>query len=74
MYVLYEWTNKSIQFNSISLDEYRGHQLLEACRQADLPKVKKQLTTDVVNFKHPHSMDSPLVCTKFNLFKFWDDN
>ncbi|XP_072177644.1 poly [ADP-ribose] polymerase tankyrase-2-like [Diadema setosum] len=48
--------------------EYRGHQVLEACRQADLQKVKKQLSADVVNFKHPHTMDTPLHCASSSVF------
>ncbi|XP_789260.4 poly [ADP-ribose] polymerase tankyrase-2 [Strongylocentrotus purpuratus] len=48
--------------------EFRGHQVLEACRQADLAKVKKQLTADVVNFMHPHTMDRPLHCASGSAF------
>lgn len=36
--------------------------MLEACRQADPPRVKKFLTTDMVNFKHPYTGDTPLHC------------
>ena len=42
--------------------EYKGHCLLEACRQADPQKVKKLAIQDAVNFKHPHSHDTPLHC------------
>lgn len=48
----------------LSPDEYRGHSLLEACRQADNAKVKKLIAVDIVNFKHPHSQESPLVDEK----------
>uniref|UniRef100_A0A7R9CVM7 Poly [ADP-ribose] polymerase n=1 Tax=Timema cristinae TaxID=61476 RepID=A0A7R9CVM7_TIMCR len=41
--------------------EFKGHCLLEASRQADPTKVKKYLTPDVVNFKHPYTGDTPLV-------------
>lgn len=43
------------------LDEFKGHYLLEAARQADLTKVKKYLSPDLVNFKHPYTGDTPLV-------------
>ena len=33
------------------LGEFRGHTLLEACRQADVAKAKKALTPDTINFK-----------------------
>ena len=42
-------------------DEFKGHSLLEASRQADPARVKKFLSGDSVNFKHPHSGDTPLV-------------
>lgn len=34
--------------------------MLEACRQADTTKLKKNLTTDTANFAHPYSGDVPL--------------
>ena len=42
-------------------DEFKGHSLLEASRQADPARVKKFLSGDSVNFKHPHTGDTPLV-------------
>ncbi|XP_049764090.1 poly [ADP-ribose] polymerase tankyrase isoform X3 [Schistocerca cancellata] len=42
--------------------EFKGHCLLEAARQADPAKVKKYLSPDVVNFKHPYTGDTPLHC------------
>ncbi|XP_043519928.1 poly [ADP-ribose] polymerase tankyrase isoform X2 [Frieseomelitta varia] len=42
--------------------EYKGHCLLDACRQADLTKLKKYLSQEVVNFKHPYTGDTPLHC------------
>lgn len=39
--------------------EFKGHSLLEGCRQADVARVKKYL--EVVNFKHPYSGDTALV-------------
>ncbi|KAJ8025370.1 Tankyrase-1 [Holothuria leucospilota] len=47
--------------------EYRGHTLLEACRQSDHAKVKKILAVDIVNFKHPHTQESPLHCATTSL-------
>lgn len=40
-------------------DEFKGHSLLEGCRQADLARAKKYL--EVVNFKHPYTGDTALV-------------
>lgn len=40
------------------LDEYKGHLLLEAARQADNTKLKKYLTADIVGFKHPYTGDT----------------
>ncbi|XP_008207481.1 poly [ADP-ribose] polymerase tankyrase isoform X1 [Nasonia vitripennis] len=42
--------------------EYKGHCLLDACRQADPAKLKKYLSPEVANFKHPYSGDTPLHC------------
>ncbi|XP_050594456.1 poly [ADP-ribose] polymerase tankyrase isoform X2 [Bombus affinis] len=42
--------------------EYKGHCLLDACRQADLTKLKKYLSQEVINFKHPYTGDTPLHC------------
>ena len=43
------------------LVEYRGHRLLEAARQADTALVKKNLSSDIVNFRHPYTGDTALV-------------
>ncbi|KAJ8952905.1 hypothetical protein NQ318_006522 [Aromia moschata] len=40
--------------------EYKGHLLLEAVRQADTAKLKKYLTPEIINFKHPYSGDTAL--------------
>uniref|UniRef100_A0A1Y1MGQ1 Poly [ADP-ribose] polymerase n=1 Tax=Photinus pyralis TaxID=7054 RepID=A0A1Y1MGQ1_PHOPY len=40
--------------------EYKGHCLLEASRQSDMTKIKKYLASDIVNFKHPYTGDTPL--------------
>ncbi|KAL0269313.1 UNVERIFIED_CONTAM: hypothetical protein PYX00_007096 [Menopon gallinae] len=42
--------------------EFKGHCLLEACRQTDPAKVKKYLSSDMVNFKHPYTGDTPIHC------------
>lgn len=41
--------------------EFRGHSLLQAARDADLLRVKKHLSADSVNFKHPLTQETPLV-------------
>ncbi|XP_077992722.1 poly [ADP-ribose] polymerase tankyrase-2-like [Glandiceps talaboti] len=48
--------------------EFKGHTLLETCRQADVTRVKKQLTLDIVNFKHPQTHDTPLHCAVASVF------
>ena len=43
--------------------EFKGHCLLEACRQADPQRLKKFLGADVINFKHPYTGDTfSLLC------------
>lgn len=41
-------------------DEFKGHTLLQAAREADMAKVKKT-AQEIISFKHPHSHDSALV-------------
>lgn len=40
--------------------EFKGHCVLEACRQLDVNKLKKNLTTETVNFVHPYTADTAL--------------
>lgn len=40
--------------------EYKGHGMLNAIRQGDVPRLKKNLTADIVNFVHPYTGDTPL--------------
>lgn len=42
-------------------DEFKGHSLLQAAREADLAKVKKTLALEVINFKQPQSHETALV-------------
>jgi len=42
--------------------DFKGHCLLDACRQGDPQKLKKYLTADVLNFKHPYTGDNCLHC------------
>lgn len=48
-------------FILLHLDEFKGHCLLEACRIADVSKVKKLLNSDIVKFKHPLTGDTVFV-------------
>ncbi|KAI0235048.1 Poly [ADP-ribose] polymerase tankyrase-2 [Lamellibrachia satsuma] len=48
--------------------EYKGHCLLEGARQADASRVKKHLSVEVVNFKHPYTGDSALHCAATSPF------
>ena len=44
--------------------EFKGHQVLEAARQADLPKLKRSIAGDnstFITFKHPFTGDTGLV-------------
>lgn len=41
-------------------DEYKGHCVLEACKTGNIPRLKKFLTSETVNFIHPYSGDTPL--------------
>ncbi|XP_068161838.1 poly [ADP-ribose] polymerase tankyrase-2-like isoform X2 [Antennarius striatus] len=42
--------------------EFRGHSLLHAAREADMVKVKRHLSSETINFKHPHTLESALHC------------
>ncbi len=65
-------------------DEFKGHSLLEGARQADVARVKKYLSMEVVNFKHPYTGDAALVrnirlfvrliCNDFISFSLWNDD
>ena len=44
--------------------EFKGHQVLEASKQADAQKVKRSISGDnasLINFKHPFTGDTALV-------------
>lgn len=55
----------SIQFLFLSLffhlDEFKGHSLLQAAREADIAKVKKTLALEIIGFKHPQTNETALV-------------
>ncbi|XP_038620066.1 LOW QUALITY PROTEIN: poly [ADP-ribose] polymerase tankyrase-2 [Tachyglossus aculeatus] len=42
--------------------EYKGHTLLQAAREADVARLKKHLTLEMVNFKHPQTHETALHC------------
>jgi len=42
--------------------EFKGHCLLDSCRQGDPQRLKKFLTAEVINFKQPYTGDSALHC------------
>jgi len=48
--------------------EYKGHRLLDSAKQADVGHVKKQVTSELVNFKHPFTGDTALVCWLFEQY------
>ncbi|MGH0117319.1 UNVERIFIED_CONTAM: hypothetical protein FKN15_013842 [Acipenser sinensis] len=41
--------------------EFKGHTLLQASRETDIARIKKHLTLDIVNFKHPQTHETALV-------------
>uniref|UniRef100_A0AAR2IRU1 Poly [ADP-ribose] polymerase n=2 Tax=Pygocentrus nattereri TaxID=42514 RepID=A0AAR2IRU1_PYGNA len=42
--------------------EFKGHALLQAARQADLIRIKKHLSLETINFRHPHTHETALHC------------
>ncbi|KAK3559943.1 hypothetical protein QTP86_029546 [Hemibagrus guttatus] len=43
--------------------EFRGYALLQAAREADLFRLKKHLSPETINFKHPQTHETALHCT-----------
>ena len=43
------------------VDEFKGHSLLQAAREADMAKVKKTLALEIISFKHPQTNETALV-------------
>lgn len=48
----------------LHIDEFKGHSLLQAAREADMAKVKKTLALEIISFKHPQTNETALVRTK----------
>lgn len=48
----------------LRVDEFKGHSLLQAAREADMAKVKKTLALEIISFKHPQTNETALVRTK----------
>lgn len=46
------------------VDEFKGHSLLQAAREADMAKVKKTLALEIISFKHPQTSETALVRNK----------
>ncbi|XP_061491462.1 poly [ADP-ribose] polymerase tankyrase-2 isoform X2 [Rhineura floridana] len=40
--------------------EFKGHSLLQAARESDVGRVKKHLSLEIVNFKHPQTLETAL--------------
>lgn len=55
--------NTACAVTHLLLDEFKGHSLLQAAREADMAKVKKTLALEVISFKHPQTSDTALVRT-----------
>lgn len=45
----------------LNIDEFKGHSLLQAAREADMAKVKKTLALEIIGFKHPQTNETALV-------------
>ena len=52
------------------LDEFKGHALLESARQADVSRMRKFLSSETINFKHPFTGDTAVVSLKRSSGKF----
>lgn len=58
-----------------SSDEFKGHSLLQAAREADMAKVKKTLALEIINFKHPQTHETALVSSPVtHLPNLWNFN
>lgn len=55
------FNNSYADLNACSLDEFKGHSLLQAAREADVTRIKKHLSLEMVNFKHPQTHETALV-------------
>ncbi|KAM7169154.1 poly [ADP-ribose] polymerase tankyrase-2 isoform 4-T4 [Macrochelys suwanniensis] len=42
--------------------EFKGHSLLQAARESDVARIKKYLSLETVNFKHPQTHETALHC------------
>ncbi|XP_072851404.2 poly [ADP-ribose] polymerase tankyrase-2 isoform X2 [Pogona vitticeps] len=42
--------------------EFKGHSLLQAARESDVARVKKHLSLEIVNFRHPQTHETALHC------------
>ncbi|KAJ8406825.1 hypothetical protein AAFF_G00297410 [Aldrovandia affinis] len=42
--------------------EFKGHALLQAAREADVARVKKHLSVETINFKHPQTHETAMHC------------
>lgn len=58
----HKFDNSHADLNAFSyLDEFKGHSLLQAAREADVTRIKKHLSLEMVNFKHPQTHETALV-------------
>lgn len=53
---------------SVFIDEYKGHCVLNACKQADIPMLKKYLSPETINFAHPYNYNTPLHCATASVY------
>lgn len=60
--------NSEISYYFYCLVEYKGHCVLQACRQADITKLKKNLTAETCNFVHPYTGDTPLHSVSMSIY------
>ncbi|XP_077206427.1 poly [ADP-ribose] polymerase tankyrase-2 isoform X2 [Paroedura picta] len=43
--------------------EFKGHSLLQSARESDVTRVKKILSLEIINFKHPQTHETALHCS-----------
>ncbi|XP_043406653.1 poly [ADP-ribose] polymerase tankyrase-2 isoform X6 [Chelonia mydas] len=48
--------------------EFKGHSLLQAARESDVARIKKYLSLETVNFKHPQTHETALHCAAASLY------
>ncbi|OXB66673.1 UNVERIFIED_CONTAM: hypothetical protein H355_003695 [Colinus virginianus] len=56
------YCNMGLMYTLRIRDEFKGHSLLQAARESDVARIKKHLSLETVNFKHPQTHETALHC------------